>query len=272
MTPMFPAPAWLVGCGNMAGAMVEGWRRAGAHFSRVTVIRPSGTPVEGIRTVTEYPKSETPRFVMLGFKPQKLDEVVPLLAPQLENETVIVSLLAGVEVVSLRARFANVRSIVRVLPNLPVAIGAGVLPLFGDGDAVHEVADLMRPLGLTLAVADEAALAGIGAIAGAGPAYVARFAEALAKAGAAHGVPGDTLAISLQTIAGTAQLMQATGEDGAALAKRVASPGGTTEAGLKILDADSALDALIEATIAAAVNRGRELGAAAAVDRSSTLA
>ena len=79
MTPAFPAPAWLVGCGNMAGAMVDGWQDAGVDFSRVTIIRPSGTPVEGVGTRTDYP-DETPRFVMLGVKPQKLDEVAPGLA------------------------------------------------------------------------------------------------------------------------------------------------------------------------------------------------
>jgi pyrroline-5-carboxylate reductase len=66
--------------------------------------------------------------------------------------------------------------------------------------------------------------------------------------------------------------MQATGENGAALAQRVASPGGTTEAGLAVLDRDAALDRLIEETIAAAVRRGIELGAAAKVDHRASLA
>jgi pyrroline-5-carboxylate reductase len=272
MTPRFPAPTWLVGCGNMAGAMVEGWQRAGVDFSEVTVIRPSGTSVDGVRTVTGYPDAETPRFVMLGFKPQKLDDVAPLIAGLCGPETVVVSLLAGVEIASLRARFPNVRSVVRAMPNLPVSIGKGVVAVFGDGDAVHEVVELMRPLGLVIATGDERALAGIGAIAGAGPAYVARFAEALAAAGKAHGVEGDALAISLQTLDGTAALMLATGEDGPALARRVASPGGTTEAGLNVLDLDGALDGLVDETISAAIRRGRELAAAAAIDRPDPLA
>lgn len=251
--------------------MVEGWRKAGADFSGVTVIRPSGTPIEGIRTLTQVP-DENPRFVMLGIKPQKLDEVTPTLTETCGSGTVVVSLLAGVEVASLRARFPSARSIVRVLPNLPVAIGAGVLPVHGDGDALHEVVDLLRPLGLVIAVASEGELAAIGAIAGAGPAYVARFADALAQAGSANGVQGDALGIALQTLAGTAALMQSTGENGEQLARRVASPGGTTEAGLSVLDADCALNNLIGETIAAAIRRGRELAAAAAIDRPDPLA
>src|ERR1700741_3848085 len=120
MTAVFPAPAWLVGCGNMAGAMVEGWRAAGADFSGVTVIRPSGTPVESVRTVTDYP-DERPRFVMLGFKPQKLDEVVPSLAPHVGSDTTLVSMLAGVTAATLRERFPNARAVVRIMPNLTVA-------------------------------------------------------------------------------------------------------------------------------------------------------
>jgi pyrroline-5-carboxylate reductase len=255
----------------MAGAMVEGWRKADADFSGVTVIRPSGTPVEGIRTATNLP-DETPSFVMLGFKPQKLDDVAPSLAAKCGPDTVVVSLLAGVEVSSLRARFPTARSIVRVLPNLPVAIGSGVLPVHGDGDAVHEVVELMRPLGLVMAIKNEDGLAAIGAIAGAGPAYVARFADALGEAGSANGVEGDALAIALQTLVGTAALMQATGENGAQLAKRVASPGGTTEAGLAVLDADGALSGLVARTIDAAIRRGRELAEAAAIDPPDRLA
>ncbi|HET9398282.1 MAG TPA: pyrroline-5-carboxylate reductase, partial [Sphingomicrobium sp.] len=87
MTAVFPSPAWLVGCGNMAGAMIAGWRAAGLDFSGVTVIRPSGKPVEGVRTMTAYPPDEVPRLVMLGFKPQLLDEIVPDLAVRVGADT-----------------------------------------------------------------------------------------------------------------------------------------------------------------------------------------
>ncbi len=257
----------------MAGAMIAGWRKAGVDLGGVIAIRPSGVPVEGVHTLIDYPDGEVPKFVMLGFKPQKLDDVAPLLAPRCGAETLIVSLLAGVEVASLRTRFPNARAIVSALPNLPVAIGKGVIALYGDEEGLDEVAALMRPLGLVVSNATEAGLAAVGAIAGAGPAYVARFAEALAAAGSAHGVEADALAIAVQTLAGTAALMQATGEDGAALAKRVASPGGTTQAGLDVLDGGDALARLVEATIAAAIARGRQLAvAAAAVDKPASLA
>ncbi len=151
MTPRFPAPAWLVGCGNMAGAMVEGWRAADVAFDAVTAIRPSGTPVPGVRTVTDLPIDKAPRFVMLGVKPQKLDEILPSLAPHVGRETVLVSLLAGVTAATLRNRFPAARAIVRVMPNLPVSHRQGVTALFStddDAESRSSVEALMQSLGL----------------------------------------------------------------------------------------------------------------------------
>jgi pyrroline-5-carboxylate reductase len=267
MTAMFPAPAWLVGCGNMAGAMVEGWRAGGADFSNVTVIRPSGTPVEGIRTVTDYPDNETPSFVMLGFKPQKLDEVSPGLAPRIVRETIVVSMLAGVTAASLRQRFSNARAIFRIMPNLPVAQRAGVIPLHsehGDPDARQAIEALMTVLGLAPWCADEGQIATIGAISASGPAYFARFAEAVGRAGSRHGLDPETAAtIAAQTLVGTGAFVAATGESMVDLARRVTSPEGTTEQGLIVLDAPDGLQKLVDRMLDAALRRVDELAAEA---------
>ena len=266
MTPAFPVPAWLVGCGNMAGAMVEGWRAAGVDLSGVTVIRPSGTPVEGVRTVTDYP-DEAPRFVMLGFKPQKLDEIAPRLAPHVGEEAILVSMLAGVGAASLRDRFRSARAIIRVMPNLPVAQRQGVTALYSNDDedeARALVAALMTALGLAPWCADEAAFSAIGAVAGSGPAYVARFAAALANGGARLGLdPGVAMAIAVQTLVGTGSMAEAGGESMASLARRVASPKGTTEQGLAVLDDADGLQPLVDRMLAAAIRRGEEMAAAA---------
>src|SRR3546814_6930885 len=84
--PALPGPFWLVGCGNMAGAMLERWLATGIERARITVIRPSGAPVaDGVRVVTDYPEDEVPALVMLGTKPRKIDAVAPLLAPILDR-------------------------------------------------------------------------------------------------------------------------------------------------------------------------------------------
>ena len=266
MTPVFPVPAWLVGCGNMAGAMVAGWRAAGVERSGVTVIRPSGTPVSGVRTVTAYP-AEAPQFVMLGFKPQKLDEVVPGLAPHVGKDAILVSMLAGVGAASLRARFPGARAIIRVMPNLPVAQRQGVTALYSaddDDGARTLVADLMTAIGLAPWCADEAAFSAIGAVAGSGPAYVARFAAALARGGERLGLDGElAMAIAVQTLVGTGAMADSSGEGMGDLARRVASPKGTTEQGLAVLDGDDGLQPLVDRMLAAAIRRGEEMAAAA---------
>src|SRR5437764_9578394 len=96
-------PTWFVGCGNMGQAILDGWRLADIDISALTVIRPSGKPVEGARTVTTIGDAgPPPKLVILGFKPQKLDEVAPELRQRLSAKTTVVSLLAGVEAASLR--------------------------------------------------------------------------------------------------------------------------------------------------------------------------
>lgn len=258
----FPAPAWLVGCGNMAGAMVEGWRAGGMDFSGVTVIRPSGTPVAGIRTVTDYP-DEKPRFVMLGFKPQKLEEVVPGLAPHIGSDTILVSMLAGVGAATLRDRFPGARAIVRIMPNLPVAQVQGVTAVYSTDFDQVEFIENCRPLaglGMVAWCESEEELGVIGAVASAGVAYVARFAEALGRAAETLGInPTRARSIAVQTLVGTSDLAKATGETMADLARRVASPRGTTEQGLAVLDAPDGLQPLLDRTLAAAIRRSKEL-------------
>jgi pyrroline-5-carboxylate reductase len=267
MTPAFPAPAWLVGCGNMAGAMVEGWRAAGVDFTPVTVIRPSGTPVEAVKTVTDYPSNENPRFVMLGFKPQKLDEVAAGLAPHVGPETILVSMLAGVKADTLHQRFPDARAVIRVMPNLPVAQRAGVIALYSSGEdpaARHSVGALMAVLGFAPWCADEQQFAAIGAVAGAGPAYVARFADAMTRGGEKMGLDSELAEmVAVQTLIGTGTLAAATEESMAEIARRVASPKGTTEQGLAVLDAPDGLQPLIDRMLAAAFRRAEELAAEA---------
>lgn len=266
MTAEFPAPAWLVGCGNMAGAMVEGWLAGGADLSGVTVIRPSGMPVEGVRTVTSYP-DERPRFVMLGFKPQKLDEVVPGLEPHIGPETILVSMLAGVTAASLRERFPKARAVVRIMPNLPVAQIQGVTAIYTtDFDQITFV-EHCKPLtwlGMAPWCETEEQLGVIGAVAAAGVAYVARFAQALGQAAETLGIhPIRARSIAAQTLVGTSDLAKATGASMDEIARRVASPKGTTEQGLAVLDAADGLQPLVDRTLAAAIRRGEELAEAA---------
>ena len=268
-TLQLPQPTWFIGCGNMGGAIVEGWRTGGLDLGPITVIRPSGRAVAGTRTIIDVAQAgAAPKLVVLAFKPQKLDEIAPELRRHLSANSVIVSLLAGVEVASLRQRFPGAAAIVCAMPNLPVAVRRGVTGLYSpdaDEPTQRMLNDLFSALGFTMWMTDEARLAALGSVAGAGPAYVARFVDALAKAGEARGLSAEIAAIiARETVLGTVWMAAGTGEDMASVAGRVASPNGTTEAGLAVLDGHGqVLDRLIAATIEAAARRGAELATGA---------
>jgi len=263
-----PQPTWFIGCGNMGGAILDGWRAAGVDVSGLTVIRPSGAAIGDVRVVTSFASAGTPpKLVVLAFKPQKLDEIAPQLRSWLTAKTVVISLLAGVEAASLRERFPGVAAIVRAIPNLPVAIRRGVIGLYSldaDDKLAKQLGELFVTLGFAAWMADEAKLAALGSVAGAGPAYVARFIDALTKAGEKRGLSREIAStIARETVLGTAWMAAVSGEDMKSIAKRVASPKGTTEAGLKVLDHDKVLEELIAVAIEAAAQRAEELANAA---------
>ena len=259
-----PNPTWFVGCGNMGQAIIEGWRSGALDLSPITVIRPSGKAIEGVRVVTSLDEAgPSPQLVVLAFKPQKLEEIAQQLRPQVGPDTIVLSILAGVEIATLARYFPEAAGIMRAMPNLAVSIRRGVTGLVGDaGDwrSKQQIGDLFVALGYAMWMADEEKLAALGSVAGAGPAYVARFIAALAKAGVRRGLSEEiATTIAAETVFGTAWMAVASGESMDSIAKRVASPKGTTQAGLDLLDREGVLDALIAATIDAAARRGAEL-------------
>lgn len=258
---------WLIGCGNMGGAMLRRWVASEVVASAsVTVIDP-GTPdlPSGVRHLMKLPSGEAPDTVVLAVKPQQLDQVAagPLrgMAPRR-----VVSILAGVEQAALRQRFAA-DTIVRAMPNLPVSIGAGVVALYSDSEDTHEralIGRLMAPLGLTEWIGEESLFDAVTALSGCGPGFVFRFADALAAAGTALGLPADQAQrLAIATVTGSALLASDADASPATLADRVASPGGSTREGLNVLDADDALRRLMLATLTASARRNAEMAAAA---------
>ena len=178
----------------------------------------------------------------------------------------LLSILAGVELDSLAARFPAARGLVRIMPNLAAAIGKSPIALAArelDDAGKAAVMALMTPLG-TPEWIDESLFDAVTALAGSGPAFVYRFIDALAAGAAALGLPADQAErLALATVEGAGALAAASPHAPGELARRVASPGGTTEAGLAALDADAALARLVAATLKAAADRSAEMAAAA---------
>jgi pyrroline-5-carboxylate reductase len=255
----------FVGCGNMGSAMVAGWLLANENPGDYTALRPSGRSVPGIRTIQRLGEIDrAPDRLILGFKPQQLRALAPEVARWVTRDTVIVSMLAGADVATLGRLFPGARAIVRVMPNLPVAVRRGVLPLYTPAHEDKALQAELQPwfsmLGFAPWCASEEEFGAIGFVAGSTPAYVARFIDAFAKAGEGRGLdPGLALTAAREAVLGSAWLGATTGEPMAELARRVTSPNGTTEAGLKVLDAD--LPGLVDRTLAAATRRSAEMAA-----------
>jgi len=257
----------IVGCGNMAGAMLRGWLAAGIAPGCFTVVDPAARELPaGVRSLASLPAGEAFDAVLLGIKPQLLADVAPAVAPFAGAGTVALSMLAGVEIAVLQAHFPQAGGLVRMMPNLSAALGKSPIALAEHGlDAAGRAAviELLGPLGSPEWIA-EADFDLVTALAGSGPAFVYRFIDALAQAATRLGLPEpEARRLALATVDGAAALAAASPHDPGELARRVASPGGVTQAGLDALDKGDALGALMQATLRAARDRSAEMAAEA---------
>lgn len=267
---------WLLGCGNMVGAMLSRWLETGLDPAAVTVIDPflKAAP-DGVRHLTTLPAGETPPgLLLIGVKPQMFETASAGLAGVTGPSTTIASVMAGVDSATLSSVFPDAQAIFRIMPNLPVALGKGVALLHGDTAEAAPRADidaLATPLGLALWVDSEQQIDAGTAVSGSGPAFVYRFIDAMASGATNLGFsPEQAQKLALATVEGAAALAARSAETPATLADKVASPGGTTRAGLNVMDQDQAIYTLVERTLSAAATRATELADEARKARSAT--
>ncbi len=255
-------PIWLVGCGNLGRAMLDGWLRAGVPARALTVINPSPRNLPQDIGYLSAPKDglPTPAILVLAVKPTRLGEVALSLALWAPGSLVI-SVLAGAKLARLAALFPHSR-VIRALPNTPARIGQGTTLLAADRPCAADVATataLMSALGATHWI-DEAIFDAATAIAASSPAWLFRWTAALGHAGAVTGVdPALAVRLASEAMAGSAAYALGAGRTLDDLAREVASPGGMTQAGLDRLDSGGALERLLLETVAAAVDRAAVL-------------
>ncbi|MGV3730638.1 MAG: pyrroline-5-carboxylate reductase [Sphingopyxis sp.] len=255
----------MVGCGNMAGAMLDRWLKAGLDAAAVTIVDPFASPREGVAQFASLAEwraaGGTANWIMLGMKPQQLGDVASDLADVVTGDTHLLSILAGVSLTDLAARFLAAKAQVRILPNLAARIGAGVSAVASSGDAdMAAVTALLDPLGTVVALDDDTTMDLVTAFTGSGPAFVFRLIESYAAAGERLGLSAeDALKLATATFGGATALLADSGEKPGTLIAQVASKGGTTQAGLDVLDSDGQLAALLTNVLRAARDRGREL-------------
>lgn len=258
-------PVVLVGCGRLGSAIVEGWLHTGAlAASDIIILTPSSKPIcelaaaKGARVNPPITALAEARAVILAVKPAKWRDASADLVEAFAPDAVILSVMAGVRAADISQTFLG-RSVARVMPTTAVATGRGVAGLWSANRHARETAhDLFDSLADTVDLDAEALIDVATAVAGSGPAYVHAFTQALADAGVAQGL--DTEA-ALRLARGAVR--SAASADASLslpdLIARVASPGGTTEAGLKALAEGRRLDAVVSDAVDAALRRAREL-------------
>jgi pyrroline-5-carboxylate reductase len=258
-------PILLLGAGRMGGALLAGWRRANAFPGDQLMIRePSPGPevlASGARLDPDPAAMASARTVVLVVKPQNWREAAAAVAPHLAADAVVVSIAAGVGSADIAAAFGG-RRVARVMPTTAAAIGQGTASVFAADPVARAAAHaLFEPVGTVVDLDDEDLMHAATAVSGSAPAYFYAFVEALESAGIALGLPPEAARdLARGTAAGAAALMAESGAEAAELRGQVTSPGGTTEAALKVLMGEHGLDPLLKEAAAAAEQRSRELG------------
>ena len=261
----------MIGGGQMALALGEGFCRAGLlNANKIIVYEPQSAArerlagrVTGICFASSAAEAvQAARIVFLAVKPQQCPVACQQIASALSPTSVVVSIVAGLSTANLAALLGT-RNIIRVMPNTPCLVGKGVSVVCHTPQVpivdVDRVLALLGSVGFVHTV-EESLMDAVTGLSGSGPGFLALMVEAFVEGGVRAGLPPHlSLALAVETLVGTGALLEQTGEQPAQIRERVSSPGGTTLAGLSVLEQYGVRTALIEAVIAAA-NRARELG------------
>ena len=256
----------FVGAGKMATAIVSGMIKSGSmppwDIECVSGADDTGKILAQNTGISYTPKIENinAKTVVLACKPQQLAEVAAVIGEK--KIEVLISILAGTTISKLRARFPNAGKIVRVMPNMPALISKGIScfapesPLGADEENI--VKSVLSAIGKVVEC-PEAKLDAVTALSGSGPGYVFEFAAALIEAGKEMGFDAETAELlSIQTLLGSAMLLETDARSPEELRDAVCSPGGTTLAALEVFKANGFRKTVKDA-LSAAEKRSKEL-------------
>ena len=260
----------FIGGGNMAAALIGGLAGKVTDGANLHVVDLNPEALQnlaqrfGVSTSTEIDAAiGRSEVIVLAVKPQQMKEVVAKLRPHVTTQLVL-SIAAGIRAFDLARWLGGHDAIVRCMPNTPALIGQGITGMVataGVSAQQRETADvILRAVGSTVWLDDEAKIDAVTAVSGSGPAYVFYFIEAMQQAAQELGLTAEQgIELAKATFVGAAQLATQSSEPVSLLRERVTSKGGTTYAALSSMEA-SGVKASIVSAIKAAADRGRELG------------
>lgn len=262
----------VVGCGNLGGALVRSFcRQNRVDPSRLFVCDRNSEKVDAlVRELSVQPVSDlvsavaNAEIAILAVKPNVILQVAEAIADGLvksSKKPLLVSVAAGITLQSLRQKLGAGFSLSRVMPNMGALVGASVSGIYApDSEERLIVSELFSSIGQVLAVESEAALDALTGLSASGQAFGSVIIEALADGGVKAGLRrDDALRVAAQTMLGAARLILDGGWHPAQLKDAIASPGGTTIAGLQVLEQAGVRGAVMSAVVASA-DRARELG------------
>lgn len=260
----------FIGGGNMAEAIIKGLLAGGVPSGNITVAE----PVDQRKTyLTERYRIETTGnngdaalfgdIVILAVKPQTCLEALQALEKKATEGKLFISIMAGVPTKTIEAELSEGARVIRVMPNTPALVLEAASAISSGAHATAEDISLALEIFSLLGTASsvpEKLLDAVTGLSGSGPAYVFTFIEALSDAGVKNGLPRDVATrLAAQTVYGSAKMVLETGEHTAVLKEKVTSPGGTTIAGLHVLEKDGFRGTVMTA-VDAATSRSTELG------------
>ena len=258
----------VLGCGNMASAIIKGCAPSSKKFRYVTYT-PTWTRAKvladaiGGTTVTSLSKLPPCDFYFIACKPQQCAELAKGLNPVLNPKGVVISVMAGVTIAKMKSLFPRAEKFVRTMPNTPCFIGEGVTGIAFTPNMTsqeqREVKGLFETVSKVFVFDDEESLDVVVAATGSGPAYVFEVANQLIQKMVAMGIQKETaLAMIVQLFIGSSLLMAKSAESPEELRNKVTSKGGTTEAALKVFQ-DYKLGDIFAKALDAAFTRAKEL-------------
>jgi len=261
-------PILILGVGRMGGALIEGWSLTGALGPDDLILRDPHPGSAALAAEAAGARLNPPdadlaqaQTVLLAVKPQIWRAAAQALSPHLSPSAVIVSIAAGVPVAALTEAFGG-RAVARVMPTTAVALAKGVASIFAEAPQARARAHaLFDPVAAAVDIEDEGLMDAATGVSGSAPAYFYAFIEALEAAGQAQGLQPEAARRMVRgTLIGAAALLDKTQDEPSELRRQVTSPGGTTEAALKVLMGEAGLGPLLEAAVDAAVKRAKALG------------
>lgn len=261
----------FIGGGNMAEAMLSAILANGlatpesVSLSDIDEVRRQHLEQEyGVSVMSDNPQAVSRgELVILAIKPQNLAEVMAELSGQLKPAQLVLSIIAGAKINTLRSGL-NHSSIVRVMPNTPARIGEGMSVWTATTEVTEQqkkcAGSILGAMGKEIYVADEQYIDMATAVSGSGPAYFFLFVESLVDAAVHIGLPhGIAQELVLQTMLGSGHFLQKSGRLPAELRRMVTSPGGTTAEAIDVLEKGQFTE-LVKQAVSAAYNKARRLG------------